>query len=72
MKFSIWHLMVVMTMVALWLPLSSWLLAWEALDHPNKPHSTADFIGFYLGSLTAVGFPLAWIGLRRKKGALVA
>ena len=66
MRYRIWHMLVAMTFVALWLPLSRSLLALEALDHPNKPQTTADFVGFYLGSITLVGLPLAWIALCMK------
>ena len=57
LKFRIWHLLVTMVFVALWLPLSRWLLALEAKDHPTKPQTTADFIGFYLGSLALIVIP---------------
>ena len=66
LRYRIWHLLIAMTFVALWLPLSKWLLALEAMDHPNKPQSTADFIGFYLGSITLLSIPLAWIAGRMK------
>jgi hypothetical protein len=66
MRYRIWHLLVAMTLVALWLSLSRWLLALEAMDHPNKPQTNSDFVGFYLGSTTLVGLPMAWIALRMK------
>ena len=61
LKFRIWHLLVTMVFVALWLPLSRWLLALEAKDHPTKPQTTADFIGFYLGSLALIVIPMVLI-----------
>ena len=67
MKYRIWHLLVAMALVALSLPLSKWLLELEAMDHPNKPQTTADFVGFYLGSLSIVGIPTACLSIFIKK-----
>ena len=74
MRFRIWHLMVLMVFVGPWVQLSKWLLALEAQDHPLKPQTTADFIGFYLGSLPIAFLPLyiAWIVVairKRKQGS---
>lgn len=66
LRYRIWHLLVAMGFVTLWLPLSKWLLALEAMDHPNKPQTIADFIGFYLGSITLVGLPSVWIAVCMK------
>lgn len=65
-KYRIWHLLAAMTFVALWVPLSKWLLALEALDHPQKPQTVYDFVGFYLGSLSLVGL-LVWVAVFMKK-----
>ncbi|QDU90496.1 hypothetical protein Pla175_39010 [Pirellulimonas nuda] len=58
MRFRIWHLLTVMVFVALWVPISNWLLALEAMDHPTTPQTTLDYVGFYVGSIAIVGFPL--------------
>jgi hypothetical protein len=56
-RFRIWHLLVVMAFVACWVPISKWLLALEARDHPRIPQTTFDVVCFYLGSITIVGIP---------------
>ena len=64
MRFRIWHLLAAMVFVALWVPLSKWLLVLEAKDHPSIPQTTFDVIGFYLGSAAMAGVPvvlIAWI-----------
>ncbi len=61
MRFRIWHLLMLMVFVACWVPISKWLLAQEALDHPRIPQTTFDVVGFYLGSITIVGIP--FVGL---------
>ena len=59
MRYRIWHLLVAMVFVALWLPLSRWLLALEAIDRPSKPQTGTEFVGFYLGSTVLVGLPFS-------------
>jgi hypothetical protein len=63
--------LVVMVLVGLGVQLAKWLLALEAQDHPLKPQTAADFIGFYGASLTIAFLPVyvAWIvaALRRRK-----
>jgi hypothetical protein len=66
-RYRIWHLFVTTSVVAVSLPLAKWLLALEASDHPNKPQTTADFVGFYLGSITLVALPLVGIVLLLKR-----
>lgn len=61
MRFRIWHLLVAMAFVACWVPTSKWLLALEAMDHPDKPQTTFDVACFYLGSITIVGIPFVAI-----------
>lgn len=51
--------MVAVVFVALWLPLVGWLLAIEAMDHPGRPQTIMDYIGFYLGSTVFVAIPSA-------------
>ena len=67
MKYQIWHLLVAMALVALSLPLAKWLLELEAMDHPQKAQTTADFVGFYLGTLSIVGIPTACLSIFIKK-----
>lgn len=67
MRYRVWHLLVAMIFVAIWLPLTRWLLALEAMDHPNKPQTAADFVGFYLGSTLLAGLPFVWIALNKNK-----
>jgi hypothetical protein len=71
MRFRIWHLLAAMVLVALWAPLSKWLSALEAKDHPQKPQETLDVIAFYIGSTAIILIPLAmaWIIMdaRRKR-----
>jgi hypothetical protein len=73
MRFRIWHLLVAMVFVALWIPLSQGLLALEAQDHPWKPQEAVDVIAFYLGSagFACVPIIIAWIVVRegRKRKA---
>ena len=63
MRYRVWHLLLAMVIVSLWLPVSAWLLALEATDHANKPQAVADFIGFCLGSFALVILPLTWLAL---------
>lgn len=71
LKYHIWHLLAAMTVVAVSLPLAKWLLALEAMDHPKKVQTTADFIGFYCASIAAIGLPVifivAWLKQRRER-----
>jgi hypothetical protein len=73
MRFHIWHLLAAMVFCGSWLQLSRWLLALEAQDHPLKPQTAADFIGFYVGSapLAFIPFMIAWIvvAIRKRKQA---
>ena len=68
MRFRIWHLLALMALVALWVPLSQWLLALEAKDHPRKPQEAIDVICFYLGTAPIVCIPvvIAWIVVRKR------
>lgn len=63
MRFRIWHLLALMATVALWARLAQGLLALEAQDHPAIPQTTADVVGFYLGSVPIALLPwvVAWI-----------
>ncbi len=71
MRFRIWHLLLAMAFVAVWAPLSQWLLRLEAADHPSKPQTAIDVAAFWLGSttITCVPFVIGWIVVRaiRKK-----
>jgi hypothetical protein len=69
MRFHIWHILVVMVFVGPWVQLSQWLLKLEASDHPLIPQTTADFVGFYLGSLPIAFLPLliAWLVVAMRK-----
>ena len=64
-KLHMWHLLLAMTVVAVCFPLCRWLLEIEANDHPNKPHTIADFIGFYTASLMFIVVTLTWFARRR-------
>jgi hypothetical protein len=68
MQFRIGHILVAMVFVGLWLQLAQWLLA-LAQDHPLKPQSTADFIGFYVDSLPIAFLPwmIAWVVVAIRK-----
>jgi hypothetical protein len=73
MKFRVIHLLAAMAFVAIWLPLSRWLLALEARDHPQKPQEWYDVVAFYLGStvlaiipIVAAWIAVAWWGRRRR------
>ena len=74
MRFRIWHLLAAQVFVALWVPLSRWLLALEAKDHPLKPQTAEEFIAFWLASALVAFLPFmfAWIVVanRKRKQAL--
>jgi hypothetical protein len=61
LRYRIWHLLLTTSVVALSLPLAKWLLALEAMDHPKKQQTPADFVGFYLGAIALVVLPLVGI-----------
>lgn len=63
MRYRIGHFLIVMAFVAVWLPLSKWLIELEAKDHPSIPQTAADYVGFYLGSTVPAGIPFALLGL---------
>jgi len=69
MRFRISHLLASMVFVALWAPLSQWLLVLEAKDHPWKPQETVDVIAFYAGSAAMVGavMVIPWIVIRERR-----
>lgn len=58
LRFRVWHLILAMALMAVWLPMAKWLLALEALDHANRPHTTMDFVGFYVGTTALVVVPV--------------
>jgi hypothetical protein len=71
MRFRIWHLLALIALVALWVPLSQWLLALEAQDHPRKPQEAIDVICFYLGTAPIVCLLAVIAGIVvRKRGTL--
>jgi hypothetical protein len=55
MRFRVWHVLALMAFLAMWMPLSQGLLALEAKDHPAKPQSALDVVGFYAGTATMLG-----------------
>ncbi len=69
MRFGIWHLLALMVFVALWTPLSIWLLDLEAQDHPRTPQGAIDVFAFYLGSAPIACIPLviAWIVVTKRR-----
>ena len=69
MRFRISHVLALMAVVALWAPLSKWLLALEAKDHPAIPQRPVDVIAFYVGTAAMLGAAmiLPWMVTRERK-----
>lgn len=63
MRFRVAHLLLATLFVAIWLPTARALLAWEAIDHPAKPQTVLDYLGFYLGTITLVAIPFGLVAL---------